>query len=86
MSVMDNAITLIRKNAEADSIEEQTEKIHIYIKMYRAGIDREKTRKILADLVENGVLEAAWAVVELKLREDTDEYKHEDIFGSMTDG
>lgn len=86
MSIMSEAVDLIRRSAEADTDEDKIDRISIYIKMYRAGIDREKIGGVLKDLVGKGSLEAAWAVVELKLKDSDDDYKHEEIFGSMVNG
>lgn len=84
MTTVDKAIDLIRSYAKADTDEEREQRIGLYIKMYRAGIDRKDIREILSGLVDKGVIEAAWAVVELKFKEDNTEYKQEDVFGEMT--
>ena len=84
MTTVDKAIELIRSYAKAETDEEREQRIGLYIKMYRAGIDRKEIREILSGLVDKGVIEAAWAVVELKFKEDNTEYKQEDVFGEMT--
>jgi hypothetical protein len=84
MTTVDKAIELIRSYAKAETDEEREQRIGLYIKMYRAGIDRKDIREILSGLVDKGVIEAAWAVVELKFKEDNTEYKQEDVFGEMT--
>jgi len=84
MTTVDKAIDLIRSYAKAETDEEREQRIGLYIKMYRAGIDRKDIREILSGLVDKGVIEAAWAVVELKFKEDNTEYKQEDVFGEMT--
>lgn len=88
MNINEKAVALVKEaagfNDPDQSPEEQEGRIPLYIWMHRNNIERTKINEILDTLIDNKSLEAAKAVIVLKLGVSEDDTRS--MLGRVADG